>query len=257
MPDTDSNRHVRPLEERLRASFAVGDASEQTTPNASKVPTPGEIEPASIALPLSPELEPTSSLDEVFDPLGVQLSPTPSQRFCSSPPTVSEMEHLSVEASLRDLTTNTNTSEVTSSPPPSESTAPPPSDSPLQIPSPPTPPPHLPDSMNAPDTPGVASAETALDEVALAEPVPKALLAGLSSPHADLRLSTPRPLSPLGMEDKEYDVEKLRERLKLVEQRFSGEFPSLVFVLFVSNMDQMFLPPSSVCKPKSVQQIRF
>lgn len=252
MPDTDGSRQARPLEERLRASFTVGELSGQTTPNASKVPTPGEVDPASIALPLSPGLEPpASSLEEAFDPLGVQLSPTPSQGFRLTPPTVSETEYLSVGVSLKDVTSATNTPEVTSSP--SQSTAPPLSDSLLQMAS--LQPPPL-DSVTVVDPPGLALNEIVSDGAALAEPVPKRPSASLSAPHADSRPSTPRPLSPQ-IEDKEHDVEKLRERLKLVEQRFSGEFSISYHAYIVGDVDQMFPPLSSACKPKSVLQITF
>ena len=213
MPDTDSNRHTRSLEERLRASFALGDASERTTPDASKLPTPGEVEPASVALPLSPDLEqPISSLEEAFDPLGAQLSPTPSQRIRS--PTAIEIEQLSVDDSVTDLVIDHSLPKVSPSSP-SAGYSP-------QMASPRSSP--LPDLMKMVKPPGEELNETVSDGTILAEPAPKAIPADLSGLHALSYTSTPRLLSPFPTEDKEHDVEKLRERLKLVEQRFSGEF---------------------------------
>jgi hypothetical protein len=220
MPDKDSSKHARSLEERLRASFSVGEASERTTPDASKLHTPAEVEPASVALPLSPELEAANSaLEEAFDPLGVQLSPNPSQGF-RSPPIATEFEQLSLKASTQGL--NPIYSQATSS---SSSLSPPPPTA--AMPSHPSP------SRNTPNVANPAGDEAVSDPAATRAPTPNAQLVDISALRADSRPATPPPplLSPLPVEDKEHEVETLRERLKLVEQRFSGEF--CIFVYFV------------------------
>ena len=219
IPDKDisSSKHIRSLEERLRASFALGDASEQTTPDASKLPSPGEIEPASVALPLSPgpELLPPPT-EEAFDPLGVQLSPSLSQTFRSPPVLATEMEQLSVESSIQDLVSDTKSPHPASLP---QSPAPsfPPVEPPPQIVSPPPEPPK------AANPPSGTLDEDLPNGAAFAAPTPNQRLVDLSILREDSRPSTPRPLSPLLHEDQEQDVEKVRERLKLVEQRFSGK----------------------------------
>ncbi|KAF8585573.1 hypothetical protein K439DRAFT_1409943 [Ramaria rubella] len=211
MGDKDIARSRR-LEDRLRASFAVGDASERTTPDISNASTPGEVEPASVELPLSPASDQEvhlPSVEEAFDPLGVQLSPTPlspsaSRSVLSPPPIVTSPLQPSGEAvsqaisEVQDLTGNIVLSKVAS---------------PSLIP--------LPDSPGKETPPAVASQEMTLSTAAIIAPIPHPHISELSVSRFDSRPSTPRSLSPFVTEEKELDVEKLRERLKLVERRFS------------------------------------
>lgn len=76
LQERELTRPHRTLEERLRASFTVGEASEKPTPSPSKPQTPVEIDPTLVALPTSPVQEPEAAvpLDGTLDPLGARLS---------------------------------------------------------------------------------------------------------------------------------------------------------------------------------------
>jgi hypothetical protein len=210
--DKESSRQIRSLEDRLRASFALGEASERTTPDTSKLPSPGEVDPVSVALPLSPEQElPVPSLEEAFDPLGAQLSPDPSRNALSPPPlAAAEPERAFAEPLPHPP------SEAVHEP--TSDTDPPGAASPISSP-PPESPKVVPPLADMPDH---LTGEASM----LAAPMPKSHLPDLAAPQPDSRPSTPRPLSPFPIEDREPDLEKLRERLKLVERRFTGEPPS-------------------------------
>ncbi|GJJ08777.1 hypothetical protein Clacol_002996 [Clathrus columnatus] len=95
-----SQRVGRTLEERLRASFTIGEASEKTTPQPSKIPTPAEpeLDPGAIELPRSPVLEEGPSGDEIVEHIfatnelntteNVESDPTPiaSNQEVDDPP---------------------------------------------------------------------------------------------------------------------------------------------------------------------------
>lgn len=71
LPEKDHPQtHARPartLEERLRASFVIGEASEKSSPQLSKVATPtaeSEVDPVTVQLPHSPVLQAQGSPSE-------------------------------------------------------------------------------------------------------------------------------------------------------------------------------------------------
>ena len=55
------------LEERLKATFTLGEVSETTTPNRSGSHSPNPSDPILVPLPLSPPLDPTEPADLSID----------------------------------------------------------------------------------------------------------------------------------------------------------------------------------------------
>lgn len=207
IPDKDSSKHIRSLEDRLRASFALGDASERTTPDTSKLPSPSEVDPTAVALPLSPERETyIPSFEETFDPLGAQTSPDLAQNVLSPPPLAMDVDQYSSSPLPhgRSEAVHQSTRVIDSQGAPS----------PPSLPQPLHESPHV-----ALDEPDQLTTEASPPVV----PMPQPPLFDPTVSRAASRPSTPDPLSLFSMEDREPDVEKLRERLKLVEQRFVGK----------------------------------
>ncbi|KAF8523131.1 peroxisomal membrane anchor protein conserved region-domain-containing protein [Hysterangium stoloniferum] len=204
-------RRTITLEERLRASFIVGEASERTTPDVSKVHTPNEVDPAAVELPLSPgtlpftpsqEL-PLTSLEEALDPLGAQLSPTPSRSVISSLPTASfNVDYIpspiTVEINAYKDDAQLNILNESSSSSPSVEMA-------------------VADQQQPPQAHAVEN----LGPSSSQNPVTKETDDAISQTELSLAQAEIPDSSSATAEELEIDVEKLRERLKLVEQRFT------------------------------------
>lgn len=185
------------LEDRLKAKFAVGDASGSSTGTATRssspsaAPRPSSSEekekptspdPYSIPLPPSPQLLPAA---EIVPPPPLHEEPVPSPRQSLSSP--------SKEATAHDLPSTPSNPVVS-----------------LDEPPPPATPDHKP-TVND-------SNHVALDPIAsprLAAPL-------LYAPDRRGSIDSGRGTPPLDRLE-QMDVDELRKRLKVVEQRFSGK----------------------------------
>lgn len=185
-PQSRSARKLN-LEERLRASFSIGELSNQTSPDPSTRGSPAPQQqqqpervssPASTPLPDSPALSPTihnpQPMHLELDPLHV-LSPSPSHPLAEqiTPPAETPQEH---------------------------------QESPQQQQAPPeeTPEPPQPPSEEAPPADKEAPAEQPASDLPAEPPSPE------KSENEELEEAT-----------QPSDVDALQERLKLVEQRFA------------------------------------
>lgn len=229
LPDKDpsiQSRVGRTLEERLRASFTIGEASERTTPEPSKVATPAEsnVDPAAIQLPHSPVLQAArSSLDgaqsegEVIEEImpqetnrqrGVSASTAETKDAPTDPlPGLSHDEKGTSDTNVDNIPIERTKSPDTFS-------------EPLAIVDNDVP------GDNTSNTPTLGVTETmdgAKDDGSVSV---QELTEGSVSNYQSLPVSPQYSASATSEENSE--IEQLRERLKLVEQRFAGEICSIL-----------------------------
>jgi hypothetical protein len=229
------------LEDRLRASFTIGDESSPSTPTASSRVSPAPqfvsehpLSPTSIPLPISPppnDHDHDLSLDTSLPPphpLSTIL-PDGSDKLVSAEPdpTVDIGLELVDQHSLQN-----------------------------------SPAADIPISPQVLDLKSVASEEGA--EVNNATPQTVILETPRDSVDTIPAVETDRHESyedSISVEESQSEhsstnVEALQERLRAMEQRFSGELSLFSFSLPVPHSDQMFLHHSRGCKPRNWPQMR-
>lgn len=222
------------LEDRLKAKFAVGEASGSSTATATRPSSPAaparastsedndkptSPDPCSIPLPPSPQLLPAA---EIVSP------PPPREEPADSP--VQLISSPSVKPAP-DALPSTPSNPVVS----------------LDDPPPPVPPDTKPKATES--TPAVSDARAS---PRLATPL---LYVSDRRGSVDSGRGTP-PLDRI----EQMDIDELRKRLKVVEQRFSGDRASVVkFVrlLIVMAIGQMCQNLSSACRQKRSLLNRF
>ncbi|KAJ6610071.1 hypothetical protein B0H10DRAFT_2438222 [Mycena sp. CBHHK59/15] len=187
-----SKAHKSTLEDRLRANFTIGEASGETTPAASSRVSPI---PAVLTLAATAQHSETSARVEAQqNPLSPSSTPLPESRV-SSPVRLDEPPPIIAPPPSTESTPSQSTATPPAAPvapPPPESTAPPPSES------------------NAPPL-------SASDAVPI-HPTPPVLE---TTPAADAEVAVLPEAQVIDDGPRVTDVDALRERLKLVEQRFS------------------------------------
>ncbi|KAG8989260.1 hypothetical protein FRB93_003700 [Tulasnella sp. JGI-2019a] len=208
------------LEDRLKAKFAIGDASTTSSAAATRTPSPipppttvePPVEPPAMApaapLPVDPVSIPVDPVSTPVDPVSIPLpvspllAPSVELQISTPPPDLpplSPPDTISSDPLSASLTYQINAKIVPSSRPSTPQT-----ELPFRTALPLSPPETQPDTYSLDQRISIDS-PPAMQELVLVPP----------SPPPEEDRSTPIPL------DAEMDPEQLRERLKLVQQRFS------------------------------------
>ncbi|KIJ68369.1 hypothetical protein HYDPIDRAFT_165234 [Hydnomerulius pinastri MD-312] len=231
--NSDNGLRKTTLEERLRASFAVGDASggSTPTPSARASPSPHSVpvtqhplSPTSTPLPESPSLPPLAVISPPATPLSTSfqlegagpLAPPPQApgvpRELGVTPELNaapELPELNPSVSSSDSQNSTSSDQVSPGSP-NESAVEPPEVAP--------PSPRAEDSQHVVDGDPRAEAQTAGVAPSVSTPDASAPVPETEQPSESVAVA-PEPSMPTKSGDA--DVEALQERLKLVEQRFA------------------------------------
>jgi hypothetical protein len=216
------------LEDRLKMRFALGEASPGDTPatSARGSPSPNppkrELSPASTPLPASPALSPTiPTKGESPDPLNLNDNAVPSRSSSPEPPSLGNAPEVTqeqelAESSVPEPVTSDEEPETSDKQPPlpslevndihDSSTYPP-------VPYPPSP-------LDVESLQGDASFVTASDDESDDEEETTNKILPLDI--TQTRDENKQPAIIATAENSSADIEALRERLKLIEQRFSG-----------------------------------